>query len=206
MPRKRRKHLNSISDFKNNIEFIKETYGKGCSFKVLNTSTQKVNLGRTSSMKEVLSITKFDTDFFNTFLDLFIESFNVKDSDKFNEKVCNFFCLEEFQKCLSNTDFLKVKFFCNEECLCIDGICENLLTCKNYEKDEKECFLEITSSQNLTNISITKINSKHNFSLSHLEYDSLSFLAYFKYFLNDLEILVKDENEEEKIKFHYLYS
>lgn len=197
MARRRKKHLTNISDFKKNIEFVKEVYGKTNSFVVKNIRTEKTNLGKVASIKEVLSITKLDNEFMNTFLDLFIESFNPKDVDDFNERVLDFFNLEEFQKCLNNDDFLQVEFFCEKECMSIDGICENLLNCKNYEVEEKLPFLEIKSSQNITNIDITKLNSKHTYSLTNLDYNSLSFLAYFKYFLNDLEILVKDEGGEE---------
>lgn len=197
MARRRKKHLTNISDFKKNIEFIKEVYGNVSSFVVKNTRTEKINIGKIVTMKEILSITKFDNEFMNTFLDLFMESFNPKDVDDFNERVLDFFNLEEFQKCLNNDDFLQVEFFCEKECMSIDGICENLLNCKNYEVEEKLPFLEIKSSQNITNIDITKLNSKHTYSLTNLEYNSLSFLAYFKYFLNDLEILVKDEGGEE---------
>lgn len=198
MARRRKKHLTNISDFKKNIEFIKEVYGNVNSFVVKNTRTEKINIGKIATMKEILSITKFDNEFMNTFLDLFMESFNPKDVDDFNERVLDFFNLEEFQKCLNNDDFLQVEFFCEKECMSIDGICENLLNCKNYEVEEKLPFLEIKSSQNITNIDITKLNSKHTYSLTNLEYNSLSFLAYFKYFLNDLEILVKDEGGEEE--------
>lgn len=193
MARKKKAHLTNISEFKSNLEFVKETYGNVSSFTIKNTRTEKKKEDNKVSISEIDSITKVENDFFMTFLNLFIESFNIKDIDDFNERVCNFFNLEEFQKCLNNDDFLKAEFYCNEECTCIDGLCENLLNCQNYEAETRLPFLEINSSQNMTKISVTKLNSKHIYSLTNLEYDSLSLLAYFKYFLNDLEILVKDK-------------